>query len=207
MSNQHIIKTEAELENIIGEASEAVQKKVVHKLDESMMTFIKRSPLVLISTIDGNGAIDISPKGDESGFIHIDDAGHLFIPERPGNKLAFGFKNLLRNSQIGLIFIVPKLRETLRVKGSAILTKDPVILDRLQAKGKPAILCTEVHVEECFFHCGKAMIRSNLWKPETWQEYNDSLIAQQITSVFNGDKDFEKAVESQLEQSYRDNLY
>ena len=207
MNDNYRITSEAALKKLLGEPNELAQQKVVSHLDESMVTFIERSPLVFVSTIDDNGHIDSSPKGDPCGFVKIDDKGNLLIPERPGNKLTFGFNNILRNGEIGLIFVVPNMRETLRIKGTATLHNDPELLEQLQANGKPALLCTYVNVKACFFHCGKAMIRSKLWKPETWKTHTESLMSRQISNALNADKEMESAIEEAIESSYIHKLY
>jgi len=102
-----------------------------------------------------------------------------------------------------VIFVVPGTRETLRIKGKASLSRDPQLLSSLEAKGKPALLCTHLEVRECFFHCGKAMIRSQLWKPESWEE-DEQFMVQHFAKKHNVD---EAQIEENLEQSYRDNLY
>ncbi len=186
MDDKYLIKNEIELESVIGKPMD-VRAKILPKLDDVMKQFIGRSPLVFISTIDANGHVDISPKGDPCGFVKIDSSGNLLIPERPGNRLTFGFRNILRNGEIGLIFVVPNQRETLRVKGIATLHNDPDLLSILQVNNKPALLCTSVHVKECFMHCGKALIRSKLWQPQAWDTSTDSLGARQLATVFGGD--------------------
>ena len=168
MQDNYVIRTEAELESVIGPPMEFVKAKVLPQLDEVMKEFIRKAPLVFIATIDAQGHVDVSPKGDPCGFVHIDAAGNLLIPDRPGNRLTFGFRNILRNREIGLIFVVPHQRETLRVKGLATLHADPAVLSQLQVQGKPALLCTHVEVQSCFMHCGKAFIRSKLWQPQSW---------------------------------------
>ena len=100
----------------------------------------------------------------------MQDQKTLSIPDRPGNKLIDGHRNIIENPNIGLIFFVPNIRETLRINGKAELRNDPELLNRLEARGKPAFLVTKITVEESFFHCGKALIRSNLWNPDSWQE-------------------------------------
>lgn len=208
MEQQYVIRNERELESLIGPPMD-VKAKIRPQLDEVMKEFIRRSPLVFISTIDANGHVDVSPKGDPCGFVKVDAAGNLLIPDRPGNRLLLGFRNILRNGQIGLIFVVPNQRETLRVKGVASLHQDPSLLASLQANGKPALLCTYVEVKECFMHCGKALVRSKLWQPSQWDTFEDSLGARQLAPVFGGDTS-ERAVEETkelLERAYRDELY
>lgn len=207
MQDQYRVENEADLKEIIGEPFDFVAAKIKTSLDEPMSNFIRQAPLVFVSTIDDQGNIDTSPKGDPAGFVHIDDSGNLIIPERPGNRLAFGFKNILRNSKIGLIFVIPNQRETLRVKGTATLHRDPEILSKLKVNNKPALLFTSVEIEECFFHCGKAMIRSKLWKPESWDQPSLSPMVKQFVAAVGGDENAEKEFDAALEENYRDELY
>ncbi len=207
MNSDYIITREDQLSAIFGDPSDLVKQKIGDSLNASMRTFIGRSPLVFYSTVDSRGLIDVSPKGDAPGFVHIEEDGSLLIPDRPGNKLTYGYSNLLSNPSIGLIFVVPSMRETLRVKGRAVISNDPAWLDLLSAQGKPATLCAHVQVEECFFHCGKAMIRSKLWKPEKWTEYKDSLLAKGLASKINSAEITEELIQDHLEHSYEENLY
>ena len=207
MNSEYVITDEAQLTEILGHPSELVKQKVAHSLDDAMKEFVRRSPLLMYSTIDAQGLSDVSPKGDAPGFVQVDDEGKLLIPDRPGNKLAFGYRNLLANPAVGLIFVVPTMTETLRVKGTAVVSNDPELLQQLGARGKPATLCTQVTVKECFFHCGKAMIRSDMWKPERWQGYTDSLLARGLASQIQKEEITEKVIEEVLEKSYEENLY
>ncbi len=202
--SEHIINTVEALVEHMGEANDFVKSKVVAELEPEMESFIASSTLVLISTLDAQGNPDISPKGDPAGFVYVESPTQLHIPDRPGNKLVMGFRNLLDNSSIGLLFVTPNSRETLRVKGKATLSKDPALLERLSAKGKPALLATSVEIEECFFHCGKAMIRSGMWQPDTWPERASSIIAKQAARKLDVET---KVIEDALEENYRDELY
>ncbi len=204
MSEQYRISDESQLTEILGEAHEFIQEKVLDSLTPIMQEFIARAPLIMLSTLDEQGRIDTSPKGDAPGFVQVDEGGNLLIPDRPGNKMAIGFRNLLNNPQLGLIFVVPNQRETLRVKGTATISHDPALLEQFSAHGKPALLCTKVEVTECFFHCGKAMIRSRMWKPEQWVSHGDNLMQKQMAEGMGID---EALVEEGLESSYRDELY
>ncbi len=207
MESDHRITDEKALEAVIGEPMEFVRAKILTRLDGVMKEFIARSPLIFVSTIDEHGHVDISPKGDPGGFVLTDDNGDLLIPERPGNKLTFGFRNILRNGEIGLIFIVPRQRETLRVKGTATLHCDPAELERMQVNGRPALMYTRVAVKECFFHCGKALIRSRLWQPDHWDTAGDSIGARGFAALSGGGEEAVRATEERLEQSYSDELY
>lgn len=201
------IRSHEELNDLLGEPNEVVQQKVHAKLDPEMREFIAASSLVFISTLDESGLPDVSPKGDPAGFVVVNDDTSLSIPERPGNKLMFGFHNVLNNPAIGLIFVIPNSRETLRVKGRATLTKDPALLEAMSVGGKSALLATKVAVEECFFHCGKAMIRSKVWQPDSWAGAKKSLIAKQVARQLDGGEDVAEFVESELEKNYVEELY
>jgi hypothetical protein len=112
--------------------------------------------------------MDISPKGDAPGFVKVLDKTTLAIPDRPGNQRFDTFRNLFESPRVGLIFLVPGKRETLRVSGRAEVVRDADLLETLAANGKTPALALAVHVEEAFFHCAKCMIRSHLWLPERW---------------------------------------
>lgn len=208
MSDITAVTTEAELEALLGEPMEFVRVKVRDRLDDAMRAWIDHSPLAFISTIDEHGHVDVSPKGDPPGFVQVDDKGDLLIPERLGNRLTFGFRNILRNQEIGLLFVVPTERETLRVKGRATLHHDPDVLEGMAVGGKPALMYTRVRVQECFFHCGKALIRSKLWQPDTWGEPTRSLGARGFAALAGApDEATVAAISQRLERSYCDELY
>jgi PPOX class probable FMN-dependent enzyme len=204
---QHRIADEAALEAVLGAPLDFVRAKVLTRLNPAMTEFIRRSPLIFVATTDADGRLDVSPKGDPAGFVEVDARGNLLIPERPGNKLTFGFRNILRNGEIGLIFVVPNQRETLRVKGKASLHTDPAVLAGMQVSGKPALLCTYVDVQECFFHCGKALIRSKLWQPEAWDADRHSIAARGLMSQEPLDEAAARQTEERLERAYTDDLY
>lgn len=208
MDEQHQIKDVAELEAVIGAPHPFIRRKIMARLDALMMEFIHKSPLVFVATSDAGGGVDISPKGDPAGFVRVDEKGNLLVPERPGNQLTIGFRNILDNGRIGLIFVAPNQRETLRVKGRATLHTDPEVLREMAVNGKPALLYTHVEVEECFIHCGKAMVRSQLWKPESWGTAGRSIGGLQLASVVGARSKPElEASAARLETLYQDQLY
>jgi hypothetical protein len=203
----HRITDEAGLEAVLGAPMEYVRAKVLRRLNDAMVEFIRRAPLIFVSTIDANGQPDVSPKGDPDGFVEVDSAGNLLIPERLGNNLTFGFRNILRNGMIGLIFVVPNQRETLRVKGKATLHTDPDVLATMRVSGKPALLYTRVAVEECLFHCGKALVRSKLWQPDAWPVEKRSIAARGLMSPRVQDEAAIRETEAALERAYKYTLY
>lgn len=203
----HRITDEAGLEAVLGAPMEYVRAKVLRRLNDAMVEFIRRAPLIFVSTIDANGQPDVSPKGDPDGFVEVDSAGNLLIPERLGNNLTFGFRNILRNGMIGLIFVVPNQRETLRVKGKATLHTDPDVLATMRVSGKPALLYTRVAVEECLFHCGKALVRSKLWQPDAWPVEKRSIAARGLMSPRVQNEAAIRETEAALERAYKYTLY
>ena len=140
--NPFQLTNEDQITAILGEPPDFVRAKVADRVDPSAAVFIARSPLVFIGTVDRHGRIDVSPKGDAPGFVRVESPESLLIPERIGNNLAFGLRNILSTGRIGLIFVVPGQRETLRVNGTATINNDPALLEQLAARGKPALLCT-----------------------------------------------------------------
>ena len=204
--SDHTITTEEQLRAIIGSPLPLVQLKVANELNEITSDFIKRSPFIVLATADREGNQDASPKGDHPGFVAIEDSRTLLIPERSGNKLAFGYLNILSNPHVGIIFIIPGTNETLRVNGTAELTSDPKVCERLTARGAAAKLAIRVHIQQCFFHCAKAFLRSQLWKPETWTPHKIVSFGQQFVANTGATDDVAKQIDEAIERDYRENL-
>jgi len=163
------ISTADELEALIGLPLERARKKVRTALSEFDRQWLAASPFCVLSTTDANGRVDASPKGDPAGFIHVLDEHTIAIPERPGNKLAFGFHNILENPNVGILSVVPGRTDTLRINGTARIVRDADFFDQMVVKGHRPRAAVVVSVEEVFTHCGKAFMRSGLWQPETWE--------------------------------------
>lgn len=164
------VTTAAELQAILGEPTAAAAGKVRNELHDLDRAWLAASPLCFISTSNARGDQDVSPKGDPPGFTKVLDATTLVIPERPGNRRADGFHNLLENPKVGLIFVIPGRGDTLRVNGTAVILSDAPYFDDLVVKGHRPVLALEVAVEEVFFHCSKAFLRSKTWTPEAWDQ-------------------------------------
>jgi uncharacterized protein len=111
----------------------------------------------------------VSPKGDPPGFTLVLDDTTIALPERAGNRRADGFRNILANPHVGLIYLLPGRGDTLRINGRGRLVRDAALLDRMVVKGHRPLLAMVVEVQQVFFHCAKAFLRSGLWEPETWQ--------------------------------------
>ena len=162
------VTTAREVESILGEQFENQVEKVIDHIDEHCRAWIERSPYVVISSASASGAMDVSPKGDPAGFVRVLDPKTLAVPDRPGNRRGDTFRNVLENPRIGLMFIVPKRREVVRVSGTAQIVKDELLLKSMAVRDKVPALALLIRVEEAMFHCGKSMIRSHMWEPELW---------------------------------------
>lgn len=164
------ITTVDELETLIGQPSPAAvakQRAALHELDRE---WLAASPFCLLATADAEGRCDVSPKGDPPGeLVHVLDDRTIAIAERPGNRRVDGFRNVIANPHVGLIFLLPGRGDTLRVNGHARLVRDAPFFDDLVVGGHRPVLALVVDVEEVFHHCSKAFLRSKLWDPTTWQ--------------------------------------
>ena len=204
--DSHRISTVDELRTIIGTPSDLVPHKLWTALDETCTDFIQRSPFLLLATSDAEGDMDVSPKGDGPGFVAVEDETTLLIPDRSGNKLIFGLQNILANPHVGLIFLIPGTGETLRVNGTAELTSDPAILDRLSARGKPAVVAIRVRIKEVFYHCAKAFLRAQLWKSDTWPEKKKISFGKILAGKMGADDKMATQIDQFVEQDYKTNL-
>jgi hypothetical protein len=201
-----MIENAETLRRIYGAPGERAVKKQLDRLDRHCRAFIARSPFLVIASADTEGRCDASPKGDAPGFVAVIDDTTLLIPDRLGNNRTDTLGNLLARPGIGLIFFVPGLDETLRVNGRARVTTDPSLLEPLAVNGKVPRSGLLVSIEEVYFHCGKALIRADLWNPQKRLPRGEfpslgRIIAEQIGGV-----DADEA-ERQTAESYRTRLY
>jgi len=162
------ITSEEQLREVVGHPSDVVANKARTALTQEHRDWLAQSPFCMIATAGADGTCDVSPKGDPAGFTLVLDDRTIAIPDRKGNRRADGFLNVLANPHIGLIYVVPGRADTLRVNGRATLVRDAPFFDDMVVKGHRPVLALLVEVEQVFFHCPKAFMRSNLWQPETW---------------------------------------
>jgi PPOX class probable FMN-dependent enzyme len=203
-----VVRTVEELRALMGEPSEVALRKDIGRLDEHCRAFIGRSPFVLVATSDRSGRCDVSPKGDAPGFVQVLDEQHLVIPDRPGNKRYDGIRNLLENPGIGLLFLLPRSEETLRVNGRAQVVRDPDLLARFAVQGKLPQLALVVEVQESFLHCAKCVKRSGLWDTAEWPDLTGLATPAQMFLDHARPKDMTlEAMQQRLQDGYRKNLY
>lgn len=162
------VKSAAELREILGPVSERARTKARSVLCEIDRQWLAASPFCLVATSAANGSCDVSPKGDPPGFTVVLDERTIVVPERLGNRRADSFHNILENGQVGLIYFIPGRGDTLRINGHAQLVRNGPFFDELVVNGHRPSLALVVTIDEIFFHCSKAFLRSALWESGTW---------------------------------------
>ncbi|HZV75992.1 MAG TPA: MSMEG_1061 family FMN-dependent PPOX-type flavoprotein [Conexibacter sp.] len=179
------ITSEAELREVLGGyASGRSVTKVRPSLHQLQIEWLQSSPFCVIATSDANGNCDASPKGDPAGqLIHVLDPHTIVIAERPGNKRADGYLNVLSNPHVGVIALIPGRNDTLRINGRARLVRDAQWFDDLAVKGKRPILALVVEIEQVFSHCPKAFLRSYLWEPDQWPSTDEMPSVAELTKA------------------------
>ena len=164
--SDHQVTSLAQLEALYGKPSGAAVVKEIDHISEGYRRLIEAAPFVAIATCGPEG-LDCSPKGDPAGFVHILDDRTLAIPDRPGNNRIDGFRNILHDPRVALLFLIPGVGETLRVNGRATISIDPELMARFAVNGKPPRSVMIVQIESIFFHCAKAIVRARLWDEAT----------------------------------------
>jgi PPOX class probable FMN-dependent enzyme len=162
------ITTLEALEALVGTPVPFVADKVRPALEPIDVEWIAATPLIMLATSDADGNCDVSPKGDPAGFVRVLDPHTIAMPERPGNRRVDGYRNIIANPHAGIIFLIPGRDDTLRVNGRARIVTDGPYFDDMVVKGHRPKLALELAVDEVFYHCAKAFLRSKTWKPETW---------------------------------------
>ena len=163
------IEDAQQLTELLGEPHELVVNKGRPALLDVDRDWLAATPFCVMATSDADGNCDASPKGDPAGqLVHVIDDRTIALAERPGNRRADGYRNILSNPHVGLNFFIPGRGDTLRVNGRARLVSDAPFFDEMVVKGHRPLLAVVVEIDDIFFHCAKAFLRSGLWKPETW---------------------------------------
>ena len=196
-----------DLRRIIPEPRPASRSKILEALDEQSIDFLKRCPFALVGTVSADGAIEVSPKGDEPGFIRMEDPRTLVMPERVGNNLAFGLTNMIANGRIGMICLVPATGETLRISGTAEIHDDADLLASLSSLGKPALLATRVRIQHCYFHCARSVVRSKLWDPKAWPAPGRISFGKIIAPKIGAGDDVAAQIDAGVEGAYTTRLW
>jgi PPOX class probable FMN-dependent enzyme len=195
----------------LGTVGELASGKSLRKLDKYTRTYIARSPFLCIGTADANGNADVSPRGDPPGFVRIIDDETLIIPDRPGNNRADTMLNIIANPNVGLLFMIPGIDDTVRVNGKAEIIDDPQALAPAAVNGKAPRLGIKAKIDEVFFHCAKAFKRSKLWDPSTHEERSflpglARMVMEQARACEVEEAEAD-AVEAEIQEEYKTQLY
>jgi uncharacterized protein len=201
----HIIASVEALARIYAAPSERARLKQIHRLDEHCRTLIAASPFLVLATCGPDGA-DCSPRGEEPGFVHVLDDQTLIFPDRRGNNRLDSLRNIVQCPEVGLLFLIPGVSETLRVNGSATLSVDPDLLRRFEHAGRLPATVVSVRVREAFIQCSKALLRADLWNPDRFVRRSDLPTLGEILAAHTGGRVDAEAFDRQTEQMIRDTL-
>jgi hypothetical protein len=153
-----------ELEALYGQPHERSVRKEIPYVNDCYRAFIEHSPFIVLATAGPEG-LDCSPRGDAPGFVRLIDERTLAIPDRIGNNRVDSLRNVIVNPQLGLLFVVPGVGETLRVNGRGRVSADETLLESFAVDGKRPRSVLIVDIDAVYFHCSKALVRSKLWEP------------------------------------------
>lgn len=202
-----VLRTEAELREIIREPNRMVANKGVDHIDPETRRFIEASPFFLLATSADDGTCDVTPRGDPPGSVLVLDEHTLVFGDRKGNRRLDGLRNILQRPRVGMLFVVPGIADTIRVNGTAQIVAEAPYLSRLEVQGVVPELAIEVRVEELFGHCGKAFARSALWDTATWPDKDTIPTAGQMARSQSGTKIPAKLIDAALRRDLRTNQY
>jgi PPOX class probable FMN-dependent enzyme len=188
-------------------ASDRALRKEMRSLDRHAKGFLKRSPFVLIGSSDRDGNGDVTPKGDRPGFAAVLDDTTIAIPDRPGNNRLDTLENIIVNPSVGLLFLIPGMEETLRINGTARITADEGLRERLMAEGKLPATVVIVSIHAVYMHCAKAFMRSQLWAPSTWPDRASLPTLGQILKDQIGTSESADATDRSLAESYAQTMW
>lgn len=201
-----MLTTVEQLEAIYGLPHDRAVRKEIPFLNLDYQAMVRASPLVILSSV-GPGGMDGSPRGDTPGFVRIIDERTLAIPDRPGNNRIDTLRNIVLDSRISLLFIIPGIGETLRVNGRAQISAEPALLDSFTVNGKPPRTVILVEVESAYFHCSKAIVRSDLWNPEKYLDRSALPTAGAFHKRLNDGQFDAKAYDQEAPARVLDSLY
>ncbi|MBT3351376.1 MAG: pyridoxamine 5'-phosphate oxidase family protein [Nitrospinaceae bacterium] len=205
MENNGFLNQET-LHDYYGEPNERAAKKQMEKLEKHSRHFISLSPFFVLSTSSSEGT-DASPRGDAPGFVTVLDDHTLLIPDRMGNNRVDSMHNIMENPNVGMLFLVPGMNETLRINGKARVITDEKLLKPMSVKGKSPKSALIVEIDEVYMHCAKALMRSHLWDSERHIERSSfPTLGQVFKDQVGSDQDAEE-IEKLVQEGYVTRLY
>lgn len=208
---EFLIKDEADLRALFSATHPLALEKCQDRLDKHARDFVARSPFICIGTQSRDGSADVSPRGDPCGFVKILDDKTLLIPDRPGNNRLDTQSNILANPAVGLLFMIPGFDDTMRVNGTAQITRDPDLLALMAVKERVPMIAIVVTIDEVFIHCAKAFRRSKLWDPGQIQDRSEmpsllKIILDQSSGAPEDPGELKK-LDADLEDEYQKTMY
>ena len=181
------ITTIEQLEAIYSGIAEASTAKVTDRITAEYRLLIEGSPFVALAT-GGPEGLDCSPRGDLAGFVRIHNEQTLMLPDRRGNNRIDSLRNIIRDPRIALLFLIPGLTTTFRVNGRAFIDTEQALLERFIIDGKAPRSVIVVDVEEAYFQCARALIRSDLWNPAKHRSPKEFPTPGQILAALSEDR-------------------
>jgi uncharacterized protein len=202
------ISDEMALRGLYSEPMELAILKQLDRLDSHCRNFLAHSPFAVIgSTRPGRGT-DVSPRGDAPGFARVLDDRTIAIPDRPGNNRLDTMSNIVADAEVGLLFFIPGIDETLRINGTARLSQDPELLAAAAVNGRKPRLIILVSVREAFLHCGKALKRAKLWHDDYRVEHKSfPSLGRMIIEQAKSAKVTVEQAEASIAEGYANKLY
>ena len=184
----HVISTLAELETLYPEAVYPPAKvKETDRITKAYQALVEASPFCAMATCGPNG-LDCSPRGDPKGFVRVLDDKTVVVPDRRGNNRIDSLRNLIADPRVALLFLIPGVSETLRIMGRATISTDPELCASFAIQGKAPRCVLKIAVEQVFFQCAKAIVRSKLWDPSIQVERASLPTAGKILAEISGGK-------------------
>lgn len=184
----HEVTTSEDLLALYGEVGFRAARKVHAVPDRHDRAFIARSPFCVLATSAADGMLDVSPRGDLPGFVEVLDDGRLLLPDRPGNNRIDSLLNVVGDPRVALLFLIPGVKETLRVNGTAAVSTDPLLVARGEVEGRLPTTVLVVQPVEVLFQCPRALMRSRIWDADMQVDSSvlaslDEVLADQIAGL------------------------
>ncbi|TCK22254.1 MSMEG_1061 family FMN-dependent PPOX-type flavoprotein [Pseudonocardia endophytica] len=201
------IRSLSELREIVKEPPRQIADKAIDHIDAESARFVAASPFFLFATADAQGRVDVSPRGDPPGSVLVIDERTLAFGDRKGNRRLDSLTNILEQPQVGMLFVVPGIGDTLRVNGTARIVAEAPYLDALAVEGSTPSLSIEVSVTELYLHCAKAFARSHLWDTGTWPDRDDVPTAGRMARSQLGVRLPARLIDAALRRDARVNRY
>jgi len=200
-------KSTAHLRAVVPAPTHWVDSKVINHVDDLAARFIAACPLIILSSTRRDGALDMTPRGDPPGFVKVLNRRLLAVPDRPGNRRMDTHENIFQNPNVGIIFIIPGHRDTLRLSGKAALVEDTALGQELAVNGRPAELILLVRVERVLCHCPKAFIRGKVWQSEDWPDTSMVPTLAEMMRVHGSMPESLDEIEAGVKEDRETNLY